>query len=373
MSTTDLDVVKVMGELKAGIRKARSAVPHPTDNRISPDEEHRSAISTADTSPNQTIAAEIASLHQGYDIVRPPFHSHRKIIGRAIIIGKNLARELLLQIFARQVNYNGANARVVTHLQREIESLRSELEQMKAQTERYRALINISDTSSTTDGRWRRDGNSLNLSFEYFQFEQKHRGSEGDIAARQRPYIPWFEGRSDVLDIGCGRGEFLELLRQAHISHRGVDLNSEMVNHCQRKGLEVTRADAIQFLADLSDHSLGGVFCAQMIEHVEPSLVIALVHLCYRKLRPGGVIIIESPNPGCVTTFTETFYKDLTHLRPYHPASIKQCFESAGFEDIEIKFSSPIDPSARIATLNGLSGFEVEKFNRSIERLNDLI
>jgi len=219
----------------------------------------------------------------------------------------------------------------------------------------------------------KRECSQMNLDLEYFQFEQQHRGSEADVTERQRPYISWFEGRPKVLDLGCGRGEFVQLLRQAGISHQGVDANPEMVEHCQRKGLDVTRADGIEFLAELSDQSLGGIFCAHMIEHVEPSLVITLVHLCHRKLRSGGVLIVETPNPGCLATFAEAFYKDLKPIRSYHPASITRLFESAGFKGTEIKFRSPVDPSVRIATLNGSTGLEFEKFNRGIERLNDLI
>jgi len=375
MSTGDLDVAKVMGELRAGIRKARGVVAHPKDGGISEDAAHRRVASGDENSLRDDIAAEIASLHQGYDIVRAPFYSNRRRIGRAIIFAKNIARELLIQILARQVNYNGANTRVVTYLRREIESLRSQLEEVREQSTIYQDSLraDIRAALSTDADERKRECCQMNLDLEYFKFEQKHRGSEADVSERQRPYISCFEGLSEVLDIGCGRGEFLQLLRQAGISHQGVDANPEMVEHCHRKGLDVTRADGTEFLAELSDQSLGGIFCAQMIEHLEPSLVITLVHLCHRKLRLGGVLIVETPNPGCLTTFAEAFYKDFMHVRTYHPAGVKLLFESAGFEGAEIKFGSPVDPSIRIATLKGSTGLEFEKLNHGIERLNDLI
>jgi len=141
MSTGDLDVAKVMGELRAGIRKARTAVVHPKDGGISEDGGNHRVASIEENSSRDAIAADIASLHQGYDIVRTPFYSNRRTMGRVIIFVKNIARELLIQILARQVNYNGANARVVTHLQREIESLRRELEEMRTQSAIYQESL----------------------------------------------------------------------------------------------------------------------------------------------------------------------------------------------------------------------------------------
>src|ERR1700680_5112216 len=110
-----------------------------------------------------------------------------------------------------------------------------------------------------------------------------------------------------------------------------------------------------------------------MIEHIEPVRVVALVHLCHRKLRPGGVLVLETPNPECLMIFAQSFYKDLTHIRPYHWASVKFLIESAGFNGSEIKFSSPVDPSVAVPKLKESTGAEVDNFNRGIERLNKLI
>jgi 2-polyprenyl-3-methyl-5-hydroxy-6-metoxy-1,4-benzoquinol methylase len=211
--------------------------------------------------------------------------------------------------------------------------------------------------------------------FDYFGFEERFRGSEEDIKKRQRVYIEYFREAEQVLDIGCGRGEFLELLKEAGIKARGVDLDLDMVLYCQEKGLDVIKEDAYVYLESLPDEALGGLFAAQVVEHLEPSCLIELVHLCQRKLRPGGILIFETPNPVCLTVFARSFYMDFTHIKPIHPEAMKFLFESAGFQDLQLKCSSPVEAGMRIPLLSGVSGDAkvAEEFNRGIERLNDLL
>jgi 2-polyprenyl-3-methyl-5-hydroxy-6-metoxy-1,4-benzoquinol methylase len=211
--------------------------------------------------------------------------------------------------------------------------------------------------------------------FDYFGFEERFRGSEEDIKGRQRVYIEYFREVEQVLDIGCGRGEFLELLKEARINARGVDLDLDMVLYCQEKGLDVVKEDAFAYLESVPDEALGGLFAAQVVEHLEPSCLIELVHLCQRKLRPGGILIFETPNPVCLTVFARSFYMDFTHIKPIHPEAMKFLFESAGFQDLQLKCSSPVEAGMRIPLLSGVSGDAkvAEEFNRGIERLNDLL
>ncbi len=418
-----------MGELRAGIRKARAGAGTSRNgqsveqNGRTLDDSGDHSIGAAESPFNDSIGADLASLHYGYDIVRAPFYSHRKRMSRAIITAKNFARELLMQILVRQVMYNGANARVVSHLQHEVGTLRTQIEQARAQSEsekagmaaeleaNLRASIRCelldelriqlrgelqAELGASIGGELRsdlrtefrtqlqsalaevaeerkRERNFSNFEREYFQFEQQHRGSEAEISARQRAYLSSYSGQAEVLDLGCGRGEFLTLLREADISCRGVDANPEMVTHCRSKGLDVVQADGIEYLEGLAGQTLGGIFCAQMIEHLEPARVIGLVQLCRKKLRPGGVLIIETPNPGCLTVFADGFYKDFTHVRPYHPASLRFLFEATGFLNVELKFSSPVDPSLRMTQLNEATSPEVHSFNHGIELANDLL
>jgi SAM-dependent methyltransferase len=266
------------------------------------------------------------------------------------------------------------HAELRTQLRTELHaSIRNELQAELRGELRAELLAQLQSALATAAEERQRERGLANFDQEYFQFEQLYRGSEAEIAARQRAYLSSYEGRSEVLDLGCGRGEFLELLREAGISYKGVDANPEMVAHCRRKGLDVVQRDAIEYLEKLPDQSLGGIFCAQMIEHLEPPRVIALVQLCQRKLAPGGVLAIETPNPGCLMIFADGFYKDLTHIRPYHPASLKFLLESADFKEVELKFSSPVDPSVRLPRLKESSGPELGAFNHGIDLMNDLI
>jgi O-antigen chain-terminating methyltransferase len=212
----------------------------------------------------------------------------------------------------------------------------------------------------------------LEPEFDYAGFEDRFRGREEDIKNRQRVYLPYFEGRGLVLDVGCGRGEFLELLREHQVKGRGIDLDLDMVLLCRDKGLEVAMQDGLSYLAELADESVDGVFVSQLIEHLEPKQIIELVRLSYRKLTPGGVLILETPNPQCLMIFADSFYRDLTHLRPIHPETMKFLLEATGFREVELRYSAPVDTAMRLPLL-ATDGAESEGFNRGVERLNALL
>ena len=121
--------------------------------------------------------------------------------------------------------------------------------------------------------------------------------------------MPLFEGASDVLDVGCGRGEFLELLRAKGISARGIDLNEEMAAVCRERGLDATAGDALSYLLAQPDGSLGGLFAAQVVEHLEPDYLMRFLEAAYHKLRPGSKIVLETINAAC-------WYRVLLELHP---------------------------------------------------------
>ena len=209
--------------------------------------------------------------------------------------------------------------------------------------------------------------------FDYFLFEDHYRGGEADIRERQKAYLDLFRGRSDVVDIGCGRGEFLELLRNNNITARGVELGTDQYLLCREKGLDVVQEDLFTFLEAQPDGSLGGLFSAQVIEHMAASDQLRYVALAYQKCSPQSPVLFETVNPECVYALVHNFFLDPTHVRPVHPGTLKFAMESQGFRNVELRFSSPVsDRTIPRLALNGNSE-NLQRFNAAIEGVNELL
>jgi SAM-dependent methyltransferase len=215
----------------------------------------------------------------------------------------------------------------------------------------------------------------------YLAFEDCFRGSEEEIRARMADYAPLFDGAGEVVDLGCGRGEFLDVLRARGIAARGVDINPEMVEVCRAKGLKVEVGDALSFLRALPNESVGGIFSAQVVEHLEPAYLLELLRAAAAKLGSGGRLVIETINPTCWVAFFESYIRDLTHVRPLHPETLKYLLVASGFNGVELRFRTPIpdaDRLQRVATLPPGATTEAQRladlvsaFNLNMERLND--
>ena len=178
--------------------------------------------------------------------------------------------------------------------------------------------------------------------FDYFAFEERYRGDEKLIRDRQREYLKYFQGRSNVVDLGCGRGEFLDLLRESGITAGGVEAGLDQVLLCREKGLDVTQQDLFTFMESLPDGSIGGVFSAQVIEHLAPADQLRLVALTYRKTGPGSPVIFETINAQSVYAIVKSFLLDPTHVRLVPPELLKFAMESLKFRDVQLKFLAPV-------------------------------
>lgn len=161
----------------------------------------------------------------------------------------------------------------------------------------------------------------------------KFRGSEALIKSRLKKYIKYFDSCRNVLDIGCGRGEFLELLKDRQIPAIGIDSDANMVDICSRKGLKVLQMDAYSFLKDKTG-VFDGIFCSQVIEHLDPQDATDLLNFCQKALKPQGILVIITPNPRNINVITETFWLDLTHKRPYPLELLKELLSIIYFEII---------------------------------------
>jgi SAM-dependent methyltransferase len=176
----------------------------------------------------------------------------------------------------------------------------------------------------------------------YFAFERRFRGSREDIRQRLSYYLPLLResvvGGEDavVLDIGCGRGEWLELLRDENIRARGIDINETMAAECVGHGLAVEVGDVMAYLKRLPDNALGALTGFHIIEHIAFETLLELIDEAHRVVQPGGLVIFETPNPENVVVGACNFYIDPTHQRPLPPVLTQFLVESGGFVDVAI-------------------------------------
>ena len=189
---------------------------------------------------------------------------------------------------------------------------------------------------------------------DWMWFAERFRGSEESVRERQRFYVPRFAGCRRVLDLGCGRGEFLTLMREAGIEATGVDSSPAAVAMCRAKGLAAEQADLFAYLNTIAEASLGGVFCAHVVEHLPPALLPEFVRLAASRLDRGGLLVIETPNPECLAIFATHFYLDPTHTRPVPHQLLAFYMREFGLGLIEVEKLAPaVESMPSLAALPG--------------------
>ena len=412
-----VDVARIMEELRARVaeRKASGFYSEEEIRRIS---EMELELEEVLPGYRDDLDYHLAILNDSWDVkAGPAIASHRRLAGPAIMAAKKLLRRLtapyISMILASQIEFNSTLVRLLNsfapqvrdHLQglgQQLEQQLEELDERQAASslafrgqirEMSLALEGVKQELLKQAGHLERIRGQDRLDLpkvelpsgtgelseqEYLAFEDLHRGSREEIKQRQRVYLADFS-LEPVLDVGCGRGEFLELLREAGVEARGIDLNRQMVRTCRERGLQVEQAEALAHLSRLPDDSLGGIFCSQMIEHLEPRALVALVQFAFAKLRPGGTFIAETLNPACLTIFSGAFYLDLTHIKPIHPQAVVFLLEAAGFGGVRVNYVNPYPKKMKLQTLEpawAKRRFEeplVEALNEIIRQLNDLL
>ena len=183
----------------------------------------------------------------------------------------------------------------------------------------------------------------------YLGFEDRFRGTTGDIRGRLASYLPLFAAATDVLDVGCGRGELLELLREHGVTARGIDTNQAMVDECRSRGLDGrTGGRAVVSGRARRTARWAASIAIQVVEHLEPAYLLRLLELAYQKLRPGAPLVLETINPACWMAFFETYIRDLTHARPLHPDTLRYLVQASGFTSVNIEYRSPVTEADRL-------------------------
>lgn len=186
----------------------------------------------------------------------------------------------------------------------------------------------------------------------YLAFEDACRGSEAAIYAHLRQYQPqWeqaLEAGNRALDLGCGRGEWLQLLAEQGFSSHGVDLNIAMIDHCRDAGFEVEHGDVIQALQKQGEDSHALISAFHLAEHLPFDVLYTMVDEAHRVLAPGGVLILETPNPENVLVGSHTFYHDPTHRNPLTPTAMTFLLRYLGFADVEVRRFNPYPEEAKV-------------------------
>jgi 2-polyprenyl-3-methyl-5-hydroxy-6-metoxy-1,4-benzoquinol methylase len=260
---------------------------------------------------------------------------------RVTVLDSGYRESLRLQHTAFTAELDLKTAEIQKRMWADLERIRLDYERLiysELRTIRQRAIV-----SGATSPAVRADdaGAPAPLDFDYGRFAERFRGTEEYVKSTQEFYRPYFTGKTNVLDLGCGRGEFLELLRDLNVPGRGIDLSDESVAICRHKGLDAEKADIFEYLENLPEAALDGIFCSQVVEHIPPERLPGMIKLAASRLQRNGVIAIETPNPECLAIFATHFYLDPTHQRPVPHPLLAFYLEEFGVGNIEVRKLSP--------------------------------
>jgi O-antigen chain-terminating methyltransferase len=417
----EINVEEIMAKIRENIRRRKAAGEMPPD----PDSIIGSISKkcSGDESDN-SIKRDLSYINAYWDVQNYDYliSSHQPLIGKFLIKGRQIingeVHRYIDFIISRQTEFNACLVRIITHAlqryaelnERQQELIQHQQELIQRQQELETAFSSFkSEVKKNIDHRVNELFNQVELDIRgrawlahmledriqtkltekttppsapvlkenanYFLFEERFRGSREEIRQRQLAFLPCFEKCSRVLDIGCGRGEFLEILRDHNIGGIGVDSDPDMVAFCRSRQLEVENSDAISYLETLKDKSLDGIFIDQVVEHLEPRYLIRLLALCHQKMKFGYTIVVETVNPLSFVSIVN-FYVDMTHKRPVHPETLQYLLSATGFRECEKKFFSPVSEESRLNKITDIPHADdpslknIESYNHNIDVLN---
>lgn len=260
---------------------------------------------------------------------------------------RKLTRWYVVPMMQDQVVFNSYAVRIINNL----------TQQLNEQNEKIKELEKEND-----------------FDMDYLAFENKYRGSEENIQKLQEKFVRLYAGKDNILDIGCGRGEFIKTLLNAGKQYVfGMDINPQMVEKCKKDGLSVELRDGVSYLYDNDNLNLGGIFSSQVIEHLKPSQIVKLIKGAYKNLQEGSPLILETINPMALVTQTMAYTLDLTHRQYVHPFTIEMLLKEHGFKKVEFIYSSPVDIEAPVLKDNDMDPKELEKYNEKIRRMHEML
>ena len=285
---------------------------------------------------------------------------------------KNLYSNILFLLLRPLINRQNAYNKAVYDFNREV---------LSNLDEDSREIIDIQDKIDDIEDRLKKLEYKIWVSFpskfDYSKFEDQFRGPEELIKERQKIYLDYINKQKSVLDIGCGRGEFLELLKENGIKAFGIDSNRQMVKRCLDKGLEVEHADAISYLKNYQG-SFGNIFLSMIVEHLDFKDIFTIINTAWEKMEKDSVILIETINPNSFYAQSKTYVIDPTHINLVSPETLSYTFQKVGFRDLRIIYKSPVPKEQRLKFMkHQISNKELDKIirkiNDNLKVLDDII
>jgi SAM-dependent methyltransferase len=367
---------------------------------------------------NSQVAEDLGFLQSSQDISQVRFSSHRKVVGDIIILVKRVLQQLLTPIFERQSAYNAVNARLVASLYERVERMEervaSALDTLQAEEKAFLDALRETITGQlevlaqqqatslqalqmevASQSRERRAqerhltrlldevrqhlSDPLSQDRELLQtftrpekrpmdaflaaFDEQFRGTRTHIKDQLRVYLtPLVEAKigtsaNPIVDLGCGRGEWLELLQEEGLQGKGVERNHVLVEECRQARLDVVEGDMLTYLCALPNSSIGGVTGFHIIEHLPFEVLLDVFDETVRVLQSGGVAIFETPNPQNVLVSTLGFYSDPSHHTPLPSTLLKCIAELKGLQRIELLQLHPFPEAHKVQE----AGLEIAK------------
>ena len=380
----EINVEEIMKKIKENIakRKEQGAYSKEDERLINSD----SIIPTID---ERQFISDYSYINNNWNIENNNYFisSHQKFIGPALVKGRQMIngeiKRYIDPSILKQSEYNLHVAHILTKVGKNLET--SKIEMNNEIDKKIKELLSkidfdVNDKVCLTEllSKKLEEVENQDLLINYVAFEDRFRGSSSDIEERQTKFIKYFKGCKNVLDIGCGRGEFLGLAKKNDINATGIDTDQKMIDNCLSRGLDVKKIDAVSYLETVDNNSIDGIFMDQVVEHLEPAYLVRLLKLCYDKMSGGGYIIIETVNPLCLKAFVN-FYIDMTHKKPMHPETLRFLMEYVGFKENNFVFSSPCDKDTRLKKIDVDPSYsDKEKnfasiYNSNMDKLNDTL
>jgi len=378
-----VDLDSVIAELKARIEARRLAGEYPDDLEATLDEHFDRLVGVRPRS-SPALHSELQGALQELNQVR---FSRARIEPDSRLPGGRMVHRFMSRALSRQIdgvlNQVEQERRVIAHAIALLGDLSTtignefdtkvlqQLDDLQVRLAEQSRDVNLLEYQ-VAETRERLPGAAVDAWYGQDHFTAFFRGGSDDLRSRYAELAKEFIGCDPVVDLGFGRGEFMELLTELGVTVRGVEPDQQLVTSARGRGLDVEQGLAIEYLRTVEPGSLGGIVMIQVIEHLSPQHVIDFVALAAEKLRPGGKVVLETVNPASLYTYARAFWLDPDHVRPVHPNFLEFLFREAEFSKLAIEYRSPVADSERLVPLPG-DDEQTKVLNENFERIGSLL